>query len=111
MIGAPSLFLPFLVTVLVEGFLVAVFLWRLGAHAKILIFVVLVHCLTHPLGAALYYFTPLTLYFVECAVTLLEALAYRSLLVRSWFIAFGISVIANAASFYLGPVIRVALGT
>ncbi len=111
MITLATLLPPFIVTVAVESALVTTLLWGRGEHVRILLVVILAHCLTHPFGAALYYFTPASLLFVECVVMLLEGLGYRVFLVRSWILAFGVSVVANLASFYIGPFIRAVLSS
>jgi hypothetical protein len=105
------LFLPFLVTVCIESFLVTLLLIRARPARATALTVVFIHMVSHPAGAMLYYFVGAPLLAVELFVTLLEGVLYRELLELRFLHALLLSVAANTASFLLGPYIRAFITT
>ncbi len=97
---------PFLATLVIESMFVTAVLWRHGSRLTILSTVVLLHCITHPVGATIYYATPLGLLFAEVTVTVAEAVAYKLFLSLPWRTVVLVSILANMLSFFLGPLIR-----
>ena len=103
------LFGTFTVTVAIESILVSLLLIRQQRTFFTLVVVLVIHIVTHPVGAVVYYVFHTDLLLVEIIVVLLEAILYWRIFSTSLLSAFMISIIVNMASFFLGPAVRAAI--
>lgn len=106
MVPASTLFFAFAVTVIIEGVVIAISLGRRQRLFFIAAVVLVVHMVTHPLGAVAFYIFNTPLLVVELLVVVLEAILYWRVFPISILKAAPISFFANLASFLLGPIIR-----
>jgi len=107
--SANLLFISFFITIISECVLVVLIMRKEKPFLKILCFILLIHFITHPFGAFLYYLTAMSFIGVEVVIILIEAIFYRKFFLCSYRKAFLISAGANAFSITVGMITRAYL--
>lgn len=103
------LFISFLITIISECVLLVLIIKRKKSFLKIFCFVLLIHFITHPFGAFLYYLTGLSFIGVEVIIILIEAIFYWKFFLCSHKRALLISMGTNGFSIIVGIVVRMYL--
>lgn len=104
--SANLLFVSFFITTISECVLLFLIVRKRKSFLEILCLVLLMHFITHPFGAFLYYLIAISFAGVEVAIILIEAIFYWRFFPCSYKKALLISAPANVFSIIIGTVAR-----